>query len=105
MNYSYSSGIAPTLLESYLQRKALENVEPNLGYLTDAQMIDQPVNSGSKHVKFFRYTELAAITTPLAEGVTPSAQNLTETAFSVMTKQYGGYMDYTDEIDLWHIDK
>ena len=105
MNYSYSSGIAPTLLESYLQRRALENVEPELGYLTDAQMIDQPMNSGSKHVKFFRYTELPAITTPLAEGVTPDPQNLTETAFSVMTKQYGGYMDYTDEIDLWHVDK
>jgi len=105
MNYSYSSGIAPTLLESYLQRRALENVEPNLGYLTDAQMIDQPMNSGSKHVKFFRYTELPAVTTPLAEGVTPDPQSLTETAFSVMTKQYGGYMDYTDEIDLWHVDK
>ena len=105
MNYSYSSGIAPTLLEAYLQRRALENVEPNLGYLKDAQMISQPMNSGSKYVKFFRYTELPAITTPLAEGVTPDPQNLTETAFSVMTKQYGGYMDYTDEIDLWHIDK
>jgi N4-gp56 family major capsid protein len=104
-NYSYSSGIAPTLLESYLQRRALQNVEPNLGYLKDAQMISQPLNSGSKHVKFFRYTELPAITAPLQEGVTPDAQALTETAFSVMTKQYGGYMDYTDEIDLWHVDK
>ena len=104
MNYSYSSGIAPTLLESYLQRRALQNVEPNLGYLQDAQMIEQPMNNG-KHVKFFRYVELPAITKPLYEGVTPNAQNLTETAFSVMTKQYGGYMDYTDEIDLWHVDK
>ena len=104
MNYSYSAGIAPTMLEAYLQRRALKNVELNLGYLTDAQMIEQPKNSGSKHVKFFRYTELPAITKPLYEGVTPSAQNLTETAFSVMTKQYGGFMDYTDEIDLWHVD-
>jgi len=104
MNYSYSSGIAPTLLESYLQRRALENVEPNLGYLQDAQMIEQPKNNG-KHVKFFRYVELPAITKPLYEGVTPDPQNLTETAFSVMTKQYGGWMDYTDEIDLWHVDK
>ena len=31
MNYSYDSGIGPTLLESYLQRRALKNVEPNLG--------------------------------------------------------------------------
>ena len=42
LNYSYDSGIAPTLLESYLQRRALKNVELNLGYLKDAQMIEQP---------------------------------------------------------------
>ena len=103
LNYSYSSGIAPTLLESYLQRRALENVEPNLGYLKDAQMIEQPKNNG-KHVKFFRYTELPAITKPLYEGVTPDGQTLTETAFTVMTKPYGGYMSFTDELDLFHVD-
>ena len=103
LNYSYNSQIAPTLLESYLQRRALKNVEPNLGYLTDAQMIEQPRNNG-KHVTFFRYTELPAITKPLFEGITPDGQNLEETAFSVMTKNYGGWMGYTDEIDLWHVD-
>ena len=103
MNYSYSSGIAPTLLESYLNRRALENVEPSLGYLNDAVMVEQPRNNG-KHVKFFRYTELPASNKPLYEGVTPDPQLLTETAFSVMTKQYGEWMDYTDEIDLWHVD-
>ena len=102
-NFSYDSGIAPTLLESYLQRRALKNVEPILGYLNDAQMIEQPKNNG-KHVKFFRYTELAAITKPLEEGVTPDGQKLTETAFTVMTKPYGGYMAYTDELDLFHVD-
>jgi N4-gp56 family major capsid protein len=103
MNYSYNAGISPTLLESYLQRRALKNVEPNLGYLNDAQLIEQPKNNG-KHVTFFRYTELPAITKPLYEGVTPDGQNLEETAFSVMTKNYGGWMGYTDEIDLWHVD-
>ena len=102
-NYSYSSGIAPTLLESYLQRRALKNVEPNLGYMKDAQMIEQPKNNG-KHVTFFRYTELPAIDKPLFEGITPDGQSLSETAFSVMTKNYGGWMSYTDEIDLWHVD-
>lgn len=103
MNYSYDAGIAPTLLESYLQRRALKNVEPNLGYLQDAQMIEQPKNNG-KHVKFYRYTELPAITKPLYEGVTPEGQKLTETAFSVMTKPYGGFMAITDELDLFHVD-
>ena len=102
-NYSYSSGIAPTAIETWFQRRALKNVEPNLGYLTDAQMIEQPKNNG-KMVTFFRYSELPAITKPLFEGVTPDGQNLTETAFSVMTRNYGGWMSYTDEIDLWHVD-
>lgn len=103
MNYSYQASLAPTMLESYLQRRALQNVEPNLGYLNDAQMIEQPKGNG-KHVKFFRYTELPPITKPLYEGVTPDGQKLEETAFTVMTKNYGGYMAYTDELDLWHVD-
>ena len=103
LNYSYRAELAPTLLESYLQRRALENVEPNLGYLNDAQMIEQPLHNG-KHVTFFRYTELPAVTAPLYEGVTPDGQMLTETAFSVMTKPFGAYMEYTDELDLFHVD-
>ena len=103
INVSYQGSLAPTMLESYLQRRALKNVEPNLGYMKDAQMIEQPKGNG-KHVKFFRYTELPAITKPLYEGVTPDGQKLEETAFSVMTKNYGGFMAYTDELDLWHVD-
>ncbi len=103
INVSTQASLAPTMLESYLQRRALRNVEPNLGYLKDAQMIEQPKGNG-KHVKFFRYTELPAVTKPLYEGVTPDGQKLQETAFTVMTKNYGAFMAYTDEIDLWHVD-
>ena len=103
MNYSYDAGIAPSLPEQYMQRKALENVKPNLRYLDDADLIPMPKNNG-KFVTFFRYTELPAVTQPLYEGVTPDGQKLEETAFSVATKQYGRHMEYTDEIDLWHVD-
>ena len=99
---SYDAGVSPTL-QDYFQRKALENVEPNLGYAKDADMIEQPENNG-KHVHFHRFTELPAITTPLQEGVTPDGQKITETEFSVMTKPYGGFVAITDEFDLNHID-
>lgn len=102
MNKSYDAGVSPTL-QDYFQRRALENVQPNLGYAQDAQMIEQPEKNG-KHVHFHRFTELPAVTKPLYEGVTPDGQKLTETAFSVMTKPYGGFMAYTDEFDLNHID-
>ena len=99
---SYDAGVAPTL-QDYFQRRALENVQPNLGYALDAQMIEQPEHNG-KHVHFHRFTELPAVTTPLQEGVTPSGQKITETEFSVMTKPYGGFVSITDEFDLNHID-
>ena len=102
LNYSYDQGVSPTL-QDYFQRQALKNVQPNLGYARDAQMIEQPEHNG-KHVHFHRFTELPAITKPLYEGVTPDGQKLTETEFSVMTKPYGGYIPYTDEFDLFHID-
>lgn len=102
MNFSYDAGVSPTL-QDYFQRQALKNVQPNLGYASDAQMIEQPEHNG-KHVHFHRFTELPAITKPLYEGVTPDGQKLTETEFSVMTKPYGGYIPYTDEFDLFHID-
>jgi N4-gp56 family major capsid protein len=104
MHYSYDSALKPTLMESYLFRKAMENVQPNLGYLADAEKIAQPKNNG-KFVTFFRYTPLLPVTAPLYEGVTPDAEKMEETAFSVTTKQYGKHMEYTDEIDLWHVDK
>ena len=99
---SYDAGVAPTL-QDYFQRRALKNVQPNLGYAADAQMLEQPEHNG-KHVHFHRFTELPAITTPLQEGITPDGQKITETEFSVMTKPYGGFVAITDEFDLNHID-
>jgi len=103
-NYSYDAGIKPSIAEVYIQKKAMENVEPMLRYLDDADMIEQPKGEG-KHVRMWRYTELPASTKPLYEGVTPDGQKLAETGFTVMTKPYGDWMPYTDELDLFHVDK
>lgn len=102
-NYSYDAGIKPSIAEVYIQKKAMENVEPMLRYLDDADMIEQPKGEG-KHVRMWRYTELPASTKPLYEGVTPDGQKLSETGFTVMTKPYGDWMPYTDELDLFHVD-
>ena len=101
MNYSYDAGIKATLPESYIMRKALKNVEPELVYLKDAQKVEMPKNNG-KYVTFTRYSELAAADDPLIEGVTPDGQKLEMTSFQVRTKQYGRHMEYTDDIDLFH---
>ena len=99
---STDAGIAPTL-QDYFQRRALENVEPNLGYGRDAQMVEQPLHNG-KHVHFHRFVKLPAKPIPLQEGVSPAGQKISETDFSVMTKPYGDFVPITDEFDLNHID-
>jgi len=99
---SYDAGIAPTL-QDYFQRRALENVEPNLGYGRDAQLVEQPEHNG-KHVHFHRFVKLPAKPIPLQEGVSPAGQKISETDFSVMTKPYGDFVPITDEFDLNHID-
>ena len=104
MMYSYDSGISSTLPEQYIQRKALKNVQPNLGYLKDAELVEQPRNGG-KHVRMWRYTALPAQTKPLYEGVTPAGEKITQTAFDVMTKPYGDFVPFTDELDLFHVTK
>ena len=104
MMVSTDAGIRQTLPEQYIQRKAMKNIQPNLGYLRDAELVDQPTNGG-RHVRMWRYTALPAQTKPLYEGVTPAGQKITQTAFDVITKQYGDFVPFTDELDLFHITK
>jgi N4-gp56 family major capsid protein len=102
--YSYEPGIGSTLPEQYIQRKAMKNVQPNLQYLKDADVVDQPKNNG-KYVRMWRYVPLLAKTKPLYEGVTPPGQKISQTAFDITTKPYGDFVPFTDELDLFHVTK
>jgi len=103
LNYSYSAGLRPGLPEQYYERALLENMKPELIHSRDGQKRTLPLGNG-KRVQFRRFTPFAAITTPLAEGVTPEGQTLTQTAITAMVKPYGGYVELTDETDLYHLD-
>lgn len=102
LNKSYSPGVAPSVVE-YYERSLLENMKPEMVHNRDAQKRTLPEHNG-KTVKFRRFTPFAAITEPLAEGVTPAGQILTETAFTAMVKPYGGHVELTDEINFYLLD-
>jgi N4-gp56 family major capsid protein len=102
LNKSYSPGVAPSVVE-YYERSLLENMKPEMVHNRDAQRRTLPEHNG-KTVKFRRFTPFAAITEPLAEGVTPAGQTLTETAFTAMVKPYGGHVELTDEINFYLLD-
>lgn len=102
LNKTYSPGVAPSVVE-YYERSLLENMKPEMVHNRDAQKRTLPEHNG-KTVKFRRLTPFAAITEPLAEGVTPAGQTLTETAFTAMVKPYGGHVELTDEINFYLLD-
>lgn len=102
LNYTYSAGVAPAVVQ-YYERTLLENMQPEMVHARDAQKRSLPLNNG-KRVQFRRFTPFDAITTPLAEGVTPAGQTLVETAFTAMVKPYGGHVELTDEMDFYMLD-
>lgn len=102
LNYTYSPGVSPSVIQ-YYERTLLENMVPEMVHARDAQKRSLPLNNG-KRVQFRRFTPFDAITTPLAEGVTPTGQTLVETAFTAMVKPYGGHVELTDEMDFYMLD-
>lgn len=102
LNKTYSPGVAPSVVE-YYERSLLENMKPEMVHTRDAQERTLPEHNG-KTVKFRRFTPFDAITEPLAEGVTPEGQTLTETALTAMVKPYGGHVEVTDELNFYMLD-
>ena len=66
LNYSYSQGIAPGLMQQYYERSLLENMQPELLHSRDGQKRTLPLGNG-KRVQFRRFTPFDAITEPLAK--------------------------------------
>lgn len=64
-----------------------------------AQVRDIPRNGGTNTIKFRRYGNLAAATTALTEGITPSGKTLSVTDITATVAQYGDYITITDVID------
>ena len=104
LNYTYSQGVKPGMLEEWHRKELLRNMAPELVHLKDAQKVTLPEHTGSKYVTFRRFLPYAPITAPLVEGQTPAGQPITQTKFSAMVKPYGAHVEYTDELDMYHID-
>jgi N4-gp56 family major capsid protein len=96
LNKTYSAGVAPEITE-YIQKKAETNITPMLIHLRDAQVRPLPMNNGMV-ANFRKFTELEARLAPIAEGVTPDGQLLSQTTFSAMLQSYGGHVELTKEM-------
>jgi N4-gp56 family major capsid protein len=88
---------------AYAVDKMLERAQPNLNMARFAVVTSVP-KGRTKVVKWRRYGRLAATTTALTEGVTPTINNLTSTDVTATLSQYGQVVGLTDFIMDTHED-
>lgn len=90
-------------MQTYYDRRLLDNAKPVLVHGNYGQKRNIPKNNG-KTVQFRKFTPLAAATTPLTEGVTPSGNSLEVTEITATVDQYGDFIEISDVLDFTAID-
>ncbi|MCK5211700.1 N4-gp56 family major capsid protein [Candidatus Parcubacteria bacterium] len=86
-------------VNNFYDRTMLKAARPLLVHLRWAQVRDIPKNQ-SLVIKFRRYSLLAAATTALSEGVTPSGSQLSITDVTATVAQYGDFIIITDVLQF-----
>lgn len=84
----------------FYDRALLERVNALFLHQKFAQIRDLPKSPGTNVIKFRRYGNLSAATTPLTEGTTPGGSQLSITDVSATYAQYGDYVTITDVLDF-----
>lgn len=96
------AGISPRTTV-YAERKMLKHASAVIVLDKLGQTRPMPKNK-SQTIKFRRPNTFSAATTPLQEGVTPSATQFSYTDVSATLRQYGQVVEITDAIEDTHED-
>lgn len=86
-------------INSFYSRDLLIRVQPLLVHNKFGMVKDIPKNN-SDVIKFRRYANLSAATTPLVEGVTPNGSQLSKTDISATVNYYGDFVTLTDKLTM-----
>lgn len=89
----------PAEVNNFYDRTLLLRAIPLFVHTRWAQIRDIPRKSGTQTIKFRRYGNLAAATTALTEGVTPTGTALSVTDITATVLQYGAFITVTDVLD------
>lgn len=99
-----SSTTIPNEVNNFYDRALLTRAVALFVHQLWAQFRDIPRKSGTKTVKFRRYANISAATTPLTAGITPAGSQLSSTELTATVAQYGDYVTITDELEFSSID-
>lgn len=89
--------------QAFYDRTMLERAQPADVHGRFGQVRPVPKNNGNQ-AKFRRYSQLAAATTALTEGVTPAGSSLSVTDVTATLAQYGDFVTLSDLIQLTTLD-
>lgn len=86
-------------INSFYSRDLLLRAQPLLVHNKFGMVKDLPMNN-SDVIKFRRYANLTAATTPLVEGVTPAGSQLSKTDITATLNWYGDFVVLTDKLTM-----
>jgi N4-gp56 family major capsid protein len=89
----------PAEVNNFYDRTLLFRAVPLFVHTRWAQIRDIPRKAGTTTIKFRRYGNLSAATTPLSEGITPAGSALSVTDITATVLQYGDFITITDVLD------
>ena len=101
-NTTLDAGLSDEM-KTYYSMRLINLAEPELIHDQFAQKHPIPKNSG-KTIEFRKYDSLPKALVPLTEGVTPAGQKLSMGVIRATVKQYGGYIELSDILELTAID-
>ena len=90
-------------MKIYYSMRLINLAEPELIHDQFGQKHPIPKNSG-KTIEFRKYDSLPKALVPLTEGVTPAGQKMSMGVIRATIKQYGGYIELSDILELTAID-
>lgn len=94
--------VAPGV-QAFYDRNLLERAQPAEVHGRFGQKRPIAQKSGNQ-IKFRRYSQLAAASTPLTEGVTPSGSQLAVTDVTATLAQYGDFITLSDMVSMTNQD-
>lgn len=99
----YGEGGLTPEMKTYYSDYLIDNAEPALVHDMFAQKVNIPTGNG-KTIQFRKYNPLGKLTTPMAEGVTPTGQTMSASTVEATVAQYGGYVEFTDMLLMTAVD-
>lgn len=90
--------VIPAEVDAVYQKELLATAFPSYIHTNYGMVKDLDMNSGTDTIRMRRYGALAAATTPLTEGTTPSSTTLSVTAVTAQVLYYGAFVEITDKV-------